>query len=440
MSERARRGWRERVEAGLYRVHRVGCPSSSDRKPGRRCGCPWSVQAPDVEPGSTRTVTLTGTLTEVRAARRALVAAGRPEALAEPVEADDLRTFARRYFQASAARLAPSTVRMTADAFRLRVDPYLGTLALDEISRERLEVWLAGLATAGASRDQRAKAVKALRVILAAAVEWGRLLENPARRLRLPKAPADEATAVRRVLTEAQLAQLLTEGVTHKQSGRENLRVETMLRAAAEAGLRKGEVIGLRWPDLDLAALRLTVARSVWQEAGSDDRPSRRMVKAPKSGKPRTVAISRGYAARLGEWFEESVIREGADAGGYVWPGTGGAPMGTGTPGQALARCLVRAGLVDDLGEPLVSFHGLRHTCASVMIAHGVPLTAVARQLGHANPNITATVYAHLLDETQLDAAAAVFDAPNDAETMRGTMRGRGTEHENTSNSREDAE
>ena len=46
--------------------------------------------------------------------------------------------------------------------------------------------------------------------------------------------------------------------------------------------------------------------------------------------------------------------------------------------------------------------HGLRHTAASVMIVRGVALTIVARQLGHANPNITATIYAHLLDEAHL--------------------------------------
>jgi integrase len=78
--------------------------------------------------------------------------------------------------------------------------------------------------------------------------------------------------------------------------------------------------------------------------------------------------------------------------------------------GQALARVLGRVGLVDQDGRPLVTFHGLRHTAASIMLARGVPLIVVSRQLGHANPNITAQVYAHLLHDAQLDDAAAVFD------------------------------
>jgi integrase len=56
------------------------------------------------------------------------------------------------------------------------------------------------------------------------------------------------------------------------------------------------------------------------------------------------------------------------------------------------------------------------------MLAAGVPLIVVSRQLGHANPNITATVYAHLLNDAQLDDAAAVFLAPHDAETVGDTV------------------
>jgi integrase len=57
-----------------------------------------------------------------------------------------------------------------------------------------------------------------------------------------------------------------------------------------------------------------------------------------------------------------------------------------------------------------VSLHGLRHTAASIMLGAGVPLLIVSRQLGHANPNVTATIYAHLMSDSQLDLAAMSFD------------------------------
>jgi integrase len=83
--------------------------------------------------------------------------------------------------------------------------------------------------------------------------------------------------------------------------------------------------------------------------------------------------------------------------------------MNAHSPTQAVTRALVRAGLLDDDGRPLVTLHGLRHTCGSILLARGVPLIVVSRHLGHTDPNITARVYAHLLSDTQLDQAAEVF-------------------------------
>ena len=83
--------------------------------------------------------------------------------------------------------------------------------------------------------------------------------------------------------------------------------------------------------------------------------------------------------------------------------------MSARAPTHAVVRAIARAGLVDASGKPLVSVHGLRHTFASILLSRGVPLIVVSRHLGHADPNITARVYAHLLSDTQLDEAAAVF-------------------------------
>jgi integrase len=83
--------------------------------------------------------------------------------------------------------------------------------------------------------------------------------------------------------------------------------------------------------------------------------------------------------------------------------------MNAHSPNQSLVRIVRRAGLVGADGVPLVTPHGLRHTAASLMLAAGVPLIVVSRQLGHANPNVTAQVYAHLLADSQLDEAAAAF-------------------------------
>ena len=403
------RGWRERIEPGLYRSHRLTCPSSQDRRPGRRCACAFQMLVPGQRTSLTRTVTITATLSAARRERRRLMAAGRPPAL-QPrnLSGETLDEFAATYFRVRSPLLAGSTIRTLEEGYRLRVAPVLGRLRLGEITRERVEVWLGDLIGRSSSRQMVAKPVASLRSILGLAVEWGHLPANPAAGLRLPPLAPGEGRAVERVLTQDELRTLL-------QVGARTLGIETMFRAAAEAGLRKGEVIGLRWPDVDLPGRRLEVQRSIWQERGRPGHPARKIEKGPKSGRVRRVAISEHYTQRLAAWHHESVLEAGADPAGWVWPGRDGGPMGEASPGQTLERALIRVGLLNHQRRPLVTFHGLRHTAASIMLARGVPLIVVSRQLGHANPQITATVYAHLLSDSELDRAAAVFEeAPNE--------------------------
>lgn len=416
MPDVPRRGWRETVEQGLYRSHRVACPSSRDRRPGRRCRCPFQIQVPSSEAGRTRFVSVDGTVGAARAMRRRLLAEGRPAPLrASSAPVETLDDFAAVYLRAKSAVLAANTVRNREDDYRHRISSDLGHLRLEELTRHRIELWLADLIASASSRRMVVQTVATLRVMLATAVEWGSLSENHAVRLRLPREHEADRRAVERVLAPDQLSLLFSSATT--------LRTETMLRAAGEAGLRRGEVAGLRWPDVLLPDRRVEVRRAIVQERRTAGRAMRKIDGPPKGGRARRVAISRLFAERLGDFYAESVVEGGSDAAGFVWPGRDGGPMHDRSLARALERACRRGGLVDDQGTPLVTPHGLRHTSASVMLAAGVPLIVVSRQLGHANPHITATIYAHLLADAQLDDAASAFDGIDSDGTMRETMR-----------------
>ena len=66
--------------------------------------------------------------------------------------------------------------------------------------------------------------------------------------------------------------------------------------------------------------------------------------------------------------------------------------------------------MLRDAGLPKIRFHDLRHTSASLMLNHGVPLIVVCRRLGHSKPSITLDVYGHLIPGTQLEAAEKIDD------------------------------
>lgn len=400
----ARRGWREPIEPGIYRGHRTSCESTTDQRAGRRCGCPLRV-ALATGGASTRWVTIHTGLPDARRARaRATADAGTVRFV--PVTDETLHAFATRWFQARSATLRPATLEIHERAYARRIAPVLGDARLDELTRERLEGWLGELLLRDPARRAVEQSIATIRAMLSTAVAWNRLPTNPALRLRMPKPTNTKTAAIERVLTPEEIAHMLT------HSG--SLRGETLLRCAVEAGLRRGEIIGLRWNDVLLEQRRLRVRQSVWQGPRGS-----RIVQTPKTGNARRVAISQALAEQLGAYFREQVVDGGVPADGYVWPGRAGQPLGKGSPGQFLERVLRRARLVTRQDEPTVTFHGLRHTAAALAFARGVPLLTISRQLGHASPAITARIYAHLYADSQLDAFA---DAMSDS-TLRDALR-----------------
>jgi integrase len=159
---------------------------------------------------------------------------------------------------------------------------------------------------------------------------------------------------------------------------------------AADTGCRRGELLALTWPDLDIATGELTVSKSVEQtRAGL-------RVKSTKSGEARTIGISDWAIEVVAQHrIEQALDRElfGPDyekhdlvfcqpAGGYYSPDRLGARV---------VELMRKAGLEG------VSLHSLRHSYASIAISNGVPIPAVSERLGHADQNITLSIYSHAL-------------------------------------------
>ncbi len=281
-----------------------------------------------------------GPVTQARAERRRLQAAGRPDPAPATLarEVPSLGELVERWIAAREAVLAPNTIAEVETDVRLRLAPAFGETRVDQITRQQVDELVARLLRSGASVRMVRGTIGSLRRLLQAGVEWGYLAANPARRVRLPGPATHLRQAYERVLSIDEL-----KGLLGACSG--SLRTETLVRAMAEAGLRRGEVIGLHWEDVDLAGLRLHVRfRDVTETRGA------RTERTTKGRRARRVAISAGFAARLAAWR----VHAGSErATGYVWPGRDGNPMNAHSPNQALARALRRAGLVTSAACPL---------------------------------------------------------------------------------------
>jgi len=171
---------------------------------------------------------------------------------------------------------------------------------------------------------------------------------------------------------------------------------------AVATGLRRGELLALRWKDLDLGggalavcqAMELTRAGIAFKEPKT--RRSRRRVTLPAL----VVDVLRAHRR------EQVVERLGAGPAyrdlDLVLPGPGGEPWNPRYFGKSFAS------LVERSGVPRVRFHDLRHTHASQLLLEGVHPKVVSERLGHASVAITLDRYSHVLPGLQEDAAARI--------------------------------
>ena len=152
-------------------------------------------------------------------------------------------------------------------------------------------------------------------------------------------------------------------------------------------GLRRGELLGLKWEDIDLTAGVIRVRRQVSRIDG-------KIVEAPLKTKNayRTVTISPQAVEVLN-------AQKAKTNDEYVFPSPNGGPISPDSVNNMLKRVLKRAGI------PRVRFHDLRHTFATLALQNGVDIKTVSGMLGHFSADFTLDTYAHVTTAAQKEAA-----------------------------------
>lgn len=243
--------------------------------------------------------------------------------------------------------------------------PFFGSMKLAEIGMREIERYKAGKLKTHAKKTVN-NHLTVLRKTLTTAVEWGLLGQVP--RIQWLAAPAPSF----RFLEFDEADRLVAAAECEPQW-------QAMIIVALRTGLRLGELMALRWDDLDLVRGRMLVQRSV----------TRGVVGTPKSGKSRDVP--------LGASVVRTLQRHRHLRGPWVFCQDDGSMLTKGQIKWPLLRAQRKAGLKE------LGWHDLRHTFASHLVMRGVPLKAVQELLGHATIDVTMR-YAHLADSALRDA------------------------------------
>jgi integrase len=284
----------------------------------------------------------------------------------------------------------PVTYESYARLVRVHIVPALGSLKLRALSPAHLQGFYRAKLDSGLSPRTVQYLHAVLHRALKQAVRWGLVTRNVSEAVDPPRVHREEI----RPLSSTQARKLL-------ETARDD-RLEALYVLAVHCGLRQGELLGLKWEDVDLERGTLQVRRTL--SGGTFTTPktpkSRRKVRLTESA---LEALRKHLYRQLGEIDSAGPLwREN----GLIFATEGGTPLNRHNLGsRSFKPLLERAGLPQS-----TRFHDLRHTCATLLLAKGIHPKIVQELLGHSNVGITLDTYSHVLPSMGEAAAEAMED------------------------------
>ncbi len=284
----------------------------------------------------------------------------------------------------------PTTYHRYEGVVRLHINPFVGDTKLLKLTPDRVQALYRNRLDAGCSPRTVQYVHVTLHKALKQALRWQIVPANVAEAVVVPRVPKEEITP----LSPAQVKVFL------RAIAGDNL--ETMFALAVTTGMRQGEILGLRWEDLDLDAGVVRVRRTLsWD--------GKKIVFAPpKTAKgKRSIGLTGGTVQRLKSHKmrqEAGKASPSEDLGLVFTNGDGGPRRSRGYLTLALRKVLKKAGL------PSIRFHDLRHTCATLLLSRNIHPKVVQEMLGHATISITLDTYSHVMPSMSRGAVSAMED------------------------------
>ena len=293
------------------------------------------------------------------------------------------------WFEAYAkVKVRPSSHQTYKGYIENHIKPSIGDIPIEKLTSLQLQKFYRRLLTEGRvpriesekqPRGLSAKTVRNINQVISSAMDMAvrhkLILSNPTEGCELPKVEHREM----KTLPAEQLGAFLREA---KESG-----VYELYYLDLATGLRRGELLGLKWEDIDLQNGIIHVRRQV---ARVDGEVKELPLKTKNSY--RNISISQDAVAMLTQM-------EAHRSSDYVFPSSTGGPISPDSVNNMLHRVLKRAGL------PSIRFHDLRHTFATLALQNGVDIKTVSGMLGHFSAGFTLDTYAHVTTSAQKEAA-----------------------------------
>ncbi len=290
--------------------------------------------------------------------------------------------FASDWLEVVKAKLRPTTIVQYQWVFQSYLIGELGNVKLRDLTPVTVQSLYAKLLQSGAS-GRTLQAVHAfLRRTLNVAERQGLVSSNPVKAVEQPGYEKPEMA----VLSENQVRQLIITAA--------GTQLEVLVQLAVTTGMRKGELLGLRWTDVDWGSSTVKVRRQLQRVSKMG-----LVIAPPKTNRGiRTVQIGSETLGKLMRHRDQVGDRFPDVSEMPIFCSSVGTPIEPRNLVREFKVLLVKANL------PNIRFHDLRHTAASMMLMNGMPVIKIARQLGHAKPSTTLDIYGHLIPGMDVEA------------------------------------
>jgi integrase len=293
------------------------------------------------------------------------------------------------------AKAKPRSYESFSTIARLHIKPSIGRIQLHKLAPQHIQKLLDEKSKNGLSPQTVTNIRTVLRSALSQAVKWSLVSRNSAALVNAPR------------ISRKRIEPLNPEHARKLLEVAKGSRYEAIYIVALTLGLRRGEVLGMRWSDVDFDERALRVSQSIQRlSTGVQGQKSElRATETKTDGSRRTIALPNSVVRAL----RVHRARQAQDrlAAGTSWEDHG--LVFTNRIGRPIEPILIHRAykaLLKEAGLPTtLRFHDLRHSAASLLLSQGVHPRAIMELLGHSSITVTMNVYGHVMPAMMRDAA-----------------------------------
>ena len=308
------------------------------------------------------------------------------------------------FMNEKAATFAPGTLENYRNVLR-KASAVFGDMKMEDIDFLKVKQYIIDLQNNG-TNDFNGKPLAhktiikhyiVLHALFENAVENEILQFSPMQNMKRPKPRKDEIAKEAIVYTESEIQNII------ECLNQEPLKWKALIMFAIDSGCRRGEIIGLKWEEIDFKTGKVNICRNAQYTSGKGT-----YISTPKNGKSRVIYLNTPALKVLAEWKRKQAFlhfAQGLPNNGFCFTQDNGEMMNP----QAPTSYLTRFGKKYNL--PGIHPHALRHTMATISIVNGADIVSISKKLGHSNTSITLDVYSHANEEAQQRANDVLAEA-----------------------------